>query len=78
MIWRKGEDRIVVPMRVQSRARQAVRMGVTDWVDDMCREIPPDFYQASHKGNRAAMFEAVSAAETLLAILVEYQRKHYT
>jgi hypothetical protein len=80
VIWRKGEGRIVVPMRVQHRARRAVDLGITEWVDDTARQIPPLFSQARSSrgdGSRAAMFESISAAEVLLATLVEYQRRHH-
>jgi hypothetical protein len=77
VILKRGDDRIVVPMRIQRRARKAVELGVLDWSDDMCREIPPLFGRASAHGDRAAMDEAITAAETLLALLVEYRKRFY-
>ena len=79
-MWRRAEQRIVVPQRIQGRARRAVDLGITEWVDDTARQIPPLFAQArSNRGDksRAAMFEAITAAETLLATLVEYQRRNH-
>ena len=66
-------DPITVPAKVHKRALRVVEMGhITTWVDQALYLIGQNV--THHKPGDPLLEEAISAAQALLAILVEEQR----
>lgn len=75
MLWSKSDNPVIsVPIKVQKRARRVVEMGhITTWVDQTLYLIGQNV--THHKRGDPLLDEAITAAEALLAILVEEKRR---